>query len=243
MSSPTAMRAVPLLCLCLAGCTGLFQSKAKPEQIYYMRAPAGAGAPAATATGQGAAAGEATATAAPATALTASIRVGRPVADPGLDTPHIMLVQADHRMNFFSGSRWPAPAPEMVEALAVQTLRASGEWASVEDSASPFPSDYLLQVHVRRFEADYTAGGDAPVTHVILDCILGRRQGREVLATFTVAGSAAASANHLSQVVAAFEQATGTALEALTQQAGQVRRADIQRGAQNADKPLPSISR
>ena len=240
--SAAAARAVPLLCLCLAGCSGLFQSKAKPEQVYYLRAPA-AGAPAAPATGPDSAPGEASAAAAPGAAMPASIRVGRPLAGPGLDTPHIILVQADHRMNFFSGSRWPAPAPTLLEALAVQTLRASGEWASVEDSASPFPSDYLLQLHVRRFEADYTEGTGAPVAHVMLDCTVGRRQGREVLATFTVAGSAAASVNHLSQVVAAFEQATGTALQALAQQAAQVVRADLQRAAQNADKPLPSISR
>jgi hypothetical protein len=28
------LRAVPLLGLCLAGCSGLFESKAKPEQTY-----------------------------------------------------------------------------------------------------------------------------------------------------------------------------------------------------------------
>jgi cholesterol transport system auxiliary component len=219
-----AQRAVLLVCLCLAGCSGLFQSRAKPEQIYYLRAPAAS-------------------TAAPSAAIPLSLRLVRPLADPGLDTAHIMLVQADHRMNFYSGSRWPAPAPELIEALAVQTLRASGEWASVEDSTSPFPSDYLLQVHVRRFDADYTVGGSAPVARVVLDCTLGRRQGREVLSTFTVAGEAAAPANHLSQVVAAFEQATGTALGALAQQAAQVARGDVQRAAQNEDKAPASGSR
>ena len=231
----TAARTMPLLCLCLAGCSGLFQSKAKPEQTYYLRAPAARTA----VTNSPAAAPAATATA----AIPASVRVIHPVAGPGLDTSRIMLLQADHRMNFFSGSRWPAPAPELIQALTVQTLRASGEWASVEDSASPFPSDYLLVVHLRRFEADYAESDSAPVVHVMLDCIIGRRQGREVLSTFTVAGSAAASTNHMSQVVAAFEQATGTALTALAHQAGQVVRADVERAAQNDDKPLPSISR
>jgi cholesterol transport system auxiliary component len=208
-----------LLCLSLTGCSGLFRSNAKPEQIYYLRAPA---APAAASSAVSGAA----ATAAPAAATQVSLRVVRPLADPGLDTTHIMLVQADHRMNFYSGSRWPAPAPEFLEALAVQTLRASGEWASVQDSASPFPADYLLQMHVRRFEADYTQGGEAPSVQVVLDCTVGRRQGREVLATFTVAGSAAAASNHLSQVVAAFEQATGAALNALALQSVQSVRAD-----------------
>ena len=226
MSLRATLRVVPLLCLCLAGCSGLFQSKAKPEQVYYLRRPSAATAPAAS-----------------APAIPVSLRVVRPLADPGLDTAHIMLVQADHRMNFYSGSRWTAPAPELIEALAVQTLRASGEWASVEDSASPFPADYLLQVHLRRFEADYAAAGAAPVARVVLDCILGRRQGRYVLATFTVSGEAAAPANRLSQVVGAFEQAAGTALDALAQQAAQVARGDAQRAAQSEDNASPSNSR
>ena len=237
-SCSAAARTLPLLCLCLTGCSGLFQSKAKPEQVYFLRAPAVASyAPAQPADSAAAA------PAAAAAAMPVSLRVTRPLASPGLDTARIVLVQTDHRMNFYSGSRWPAPATQLVEALAVETLRATGAWTSVQDSTSPFPSDYLLQIHVRRFEADYTEGGGAPVVHVVLDCVVGRRQGREVLATFTASGSAAAVANRQAEVVAAFEQATGTALQSLSQQAERTVRADLQRGAQDADKPLASISR
>jgi len=237
-SCSAAARTLPLLCLCLTGCSGLFQSKAKPEQVYFLRAPAVATSAPAAQPGDSAVASAA----APAT-MPATLRVTRPLASPGLDTARIMLVQTDHRMNFFSGSRWPAPVTQLVEALAVETLRATGAWTSVEDSASPFPSDYLLQIHVRRFEADYTEGGGAPVVHVVLECVVGRRQGREVLATFTASGSAAAAANRQAEVVAAFEQASGTALQSLSQQAERAVRADLQHGAQNADKPLAAISR
>ena len=262
-----AARAVPLVCAALSGCTGLFQSRTHPEQIYYLRAPAGgASAIAAGATaapgGTAALAGAAAATggaapaesAAPAAEAPApgaapvppgrdvSLRVGHPLAVPGLDSPHIMLLQSDHRMNFYAGSRWPSAAPDVLEALAVQTLRSSGAWASVEDTASPFPSAYLLQLAVRHFEADYTSGDAAPVVHVTLDCIIGRGEGREVVATFTASGSAAAAANRLSAVVAAFEQASGTALEALAQQAAQAVRADTQQ-AQNGASPAPSSRR
>ncbi len=223
---------VPLACLWLSGCGGLLHSSAKPEQIYYLRAPAASPAAAANqAAGSEATAG--TAAAAPMPGMPVSLRIARPAAGPGLDTPHIMLVQADHRMNFYSGSRWPAPAPEVIEALAVQTLRASGAWASVEGSASPFPSDYLLQINVRRFEADYSEGGEAPVARVVLDCIVGRRQGREALGTFTVSGSAAAPANRLGEVIAAFEQATAAALQSLAQQAELA----VRSAAQHASQP------
>jgi len=129
-----------------AGCSNLFHSDAKPEQTYVLRAPGPADAPAVTA-----------ATPAPLAEL-GSIQVLHPVGAPGLDGPHIILVQADHRMNFYVGSRWAAPLPDVIEALAVETLRAAGEWQSVQDSSSAFPPEYVLQVSVRRFEADYTAG-------------------------------------------------------------------------------------
>lgn len=208
----------------LGGCT-FFHSSAPLEQVYYLRAaPAEAG------------------TAAPA-ADAPSLRVGRALVAPGLDTAHIMLVMPDHRMNFYTGSRWPAPLSEVVEALMLQTMRASGNWSSVEGSTSGFPSNYLLQCSVRRFEADYTAGGTAPSAEVALDCLIGRREGREVLTTFSVAGSAAASANRMAEVVAAFEQASRSALAALSQQVFAAVRSDREHAAQNGAKPDASINR
>lgn len=221
--SVRAAAAAPLL-LALGGCAGLLHSTAPPEQVYYLRAP------------------EAAAAAVPASA-SASLRVGRVSAAPGLDSPRIMLLRADHRMDFYAGSRWPAPAPEVIGALAVQTLRGSGAWTSVEDSTSPFPSDYVLQLLVRRFDADYGDAAAAPVVQVTFDCIIGRREGRDVVATFTVSGSAPAAANRLGAVVAAFEQASTGALNALAQQSAQAVRADQQRTPQNGENPEASMRR
>jgi ABC-type uncharacterized transport system auxiliary subunit len=110
----------------------------------------------------------------------------------------------------------------------------------VQDSGSPFPSDYLLQITVRAFDADYSAGVAAPDVHVMLDCIVGRRDGRAVIATFLASGSASAAANHLGDVVSAFEQATGTALLSLSEQSLAAVRADAARPNQNATSPAAS---
>jgi cholesterol transport system auxiliary component len=228
----------------LGGCGGLFRSTAPPEQTYYLQAPAAPG-PAAASAAPSAGALSDSAAAQPAPV---SVRVIHPVTAPGLDSPRIMLVQADHRMNFYAGSRWPSALPDMVGALTVETLRGSGDWASVEDAASPFPSDYLLQITVRRFNADYGSGGTAPMVYVTFDCSIGRREGRELVATFTAAASAPAASNRLSEVIAAFEQAAGAALSSLSQQAIQAVRAEragaaAHRAAQNEANPLPSSNR
>lgn len=197
-----------VLCVLLSGCSGLFNSTRQPDQTYYLRAAGGA--PAATATATAVAPGS-----------RASLRVEQPVASPGLDSSHIMLVQADHRMNFYAHSRWPGTAPQVIGALAVETLRTSDVWDSVQDSTSPFPANYLLHITLRRFDADYSGAGAAPEVHVLLDCTIGRREGREVIASFMVQGTAMAAADHMSDVVAAFEQASGAALTSMSQQAGE----------------------
>ena len=96
-------------------------------------------------------------------------------------------------------------------------------------SASAFPSDYVMQVTMRRFEADYTGGGAAPEVHVVFDCMVGKREGREVVASFLAEGAAQASANRLAAVVAAFETATNTALDSMSMQAAEAVHASMGR--------------
>ena len=214
--APCDLLAPILLSLAVAGCSSLLRSDAPPVQVYTLRAAA--------------APSDGTADTHPAVA--ASLRVAHPLAAPGLGTSQIVLLQPDHRMNVYAASAWAADAPALIESLATQTLRAADEWTSVEDAESPFPSDYLLQISIRRFDADYSAGTEAPPTvHVTLDCTLGAEEGRTVLASFVAEGSAPAGANKLSEVVAAFQRAADQALASLSQQAFAAARAPSSRRA------------
>jgi ABC-type uncharacterized transport system auxiliary subunit len=195
----------------LMGCAGGLHSDSPATQVYVIRA---------TSHPQAA-----------ANAPTFSLHIVRPVADPGLDSDHIVLVQADHKMSYYVASRWPADLPSVVESLAVDTLRGRGAWSTVQPSSSAFPADYLLQIVIRRFEADYSAGGSAPEVHVVLDCTVGRRVGREIVGSFIAEGSSTAAANRLGDVVAAFEVAANQALIAIGTQ------------TQKVDSPVPSMTR
>lgn len=199
------LRLAPILLgLGIAGCASYLRSDAPPVQVYTLRA--------------GAESSDASAGAHPGRAP--SLRVAHPLAGPGLGTSQIVLLQPDHRMNVYAGSAWAADTPSLVESLATKTLRASGDWSSIENADSPFPSDYLLQISVRRFDADYSAGAGAPPTvHVTLDCTLGSESGRRIVASFVASGSAPAAANRLSEVVAAFQRAADQALTSMSRQA------------------------
>lgn len=196
---------VPVLMgLAVAGCSSLLRSSVQPVQVYTLHAPSASSDRSAD----------------PIAVMDASVRVAHPLAGPGLGTSQIVLLQPDHRLNVYAASAWAADAPALIESLAADTLRGSGEWRSVEDAESPFPTDYLLQISIRHFDADYSGGADAPPTvRVTLDCTLGKEEGRDIVATFVASGSAVASANRLGEVVAAFQQATDAAMASLSQQA------------------------
>jgi cholesterol transport system auxiliary component len=191
----------------LSGCSGLLHSDSPPVQIYVLRA---AVSPTLAANEQAQA----------LDAARASLQVLRPQADPGLSSELITLVERDHRMDHYAGSSWPGALPDVVETLAIDTLRASSQWSAVHDAPSPFSADYLLQINIRRFEADYTAGGEAPKVYVTLDCTIARRIGRELLTSFVAEGVADAEANKMSAVVAAFEKAANQAVAAMAQRSG-----------------------
>jgi cholesterol transport system auxiliary component len=145
-------------------------------------------------------------------------------------------------MSYYAASRWPAPLPELVEAMTVDTLRSSDAWSTVQDSSSAFSSDYILQIVIRRFEADYTENAGAPTVHVVFDCTVGKRAGREILASFISESSATAADNRLTDVMSAFERASNQALGDLAGRALRTVRAQLH-PAQNVETPVPSITR
>lgn len=195
---------VPLATLMLiTGCAGGLQSNAPPSQTYILRATPAPASGDTVSTGQ-------------------SLQIGRVTTDPGLGSDRIVLVQTDHRMGFYAASRWAAELPDLVETLAVATLRATGEWDAVYAFPNSLATDYLLQIAIRRFEADYTAGGGNPTVQVTLDCTVVRRSGRDQVASFVVQGSAPATENRLAAVVAAFERAANEALASMAQKTAEV---------------------
>jgi cholesterol transport system auxiliary component len=187
-----------------SACSG-FRSGEAPTVTYNLRAAAAApaGAPAA-----------------PGRLQAFSLRVLAPVAGPGLESDAILLTAADRRLEHFAASRWAAPAPTMLGSLVAETLRNRGLLAAVHDDAAPFPSDYLLRVTIRRFDADYAGGTSAPpAVTVVLECSLGTRADRKLLTTFVAQAAVRADDNRMGAVVAAFERATQDALGKLADQA------------------------
>ena len=207
-----ALRAVSAsgIALVLAGCLSGLHSSAPVVQSYVLSAAPPA---AATPSADAAPSGDATPQQA-ARPPGPTLQVERPIAAPGLDTDQIAVLQSEQRLSSYVASRWAVALPELIESLTVQTLRDTREWQSVEGSHTVFPAQYRLQLTIRHFEADYSAGKGPPLVHVQLEVMIQRRADRELIGSFDVERTERAAEDRLAPVVAAFQRATTAALAA-----------------------------
>ncbi len=192
---------MPLLA---GGCISALHSNQIAQQEYVLT-PAAA-APGTTISGT-AVAGDATAT----------LQVLLPMAAAGLGTDGIAVIRPGQRLDYYIGARWAAPAPAMLQMLAVEALRRQGRFALVEPEGGPFDARYVLNLELVHFEADYSGTGP-PTVRVALVGTLGRRGARSVAASFTARSAVMADADRMQAVVAAFERATDAALAQLATQ-------------------------
>jgi cholesterol transport system auxiliary component len=189
-----------LLALGLAGCTGnLLRSDAPAAQTYRLAAPAVAAAPAGP-------------------ALPLALVVQRPRAPGALDTERVAVGAAGNRFDYYSAARWAEPAPQMVQQQLVAALSATGRFGGgVFAAPARVPAEMSLDVELRRFEAvtsgaDATAAGAAPTVHVQVQASLVDSRRGALVTSFVAEAAVPATANRMSAVVAAFDQATSQVL-------------------------------
>lgn len=188
------------LALC-AGCSGTFTSKAPVSHAYVLRSAMVTGGDHGAATPP---------------AFDGTLRIRRPIPAPGFETDRILLLRDGRELDFYATGHWAAPIPDMIEALTVESLRRAAYFSAVYGENSPMRSEYFLQIVVRNFVAEYTGDANSPVVRVTLDCTLGQRLDRSVMASFIADGQALAAANRMNEVVAAYEAALQQAVAGIS---------------------------
>jgi ABC-type uncharacterized transport system auxiliary subunit len=143
---------------------------------------------------------------------------------PGLNTDRIALLRSGDRLDYYAGSRWSAPLADVVSDLLLGVFRADAAWGAVADERSSLNTDYLLQVSVDRFAAEYASDKAPPQVWVKLQCLLIRRSDGTLLGSFAVTGSEPARENRMPSVIAAFSAAAGQAVAAAVTQSDQLLR-------------------
>jgi len=167
-----------------AGCFGGLKNEAPAPRIYRVDAPAlEAGS-----------------------ALPADLSVVVERTAPGLDGDGIAGRWPGKRLDYIAGARWASDLAGLLQSALVESFQDSGRLRSVQGDVGRFGATHTLVIEVRRFEADYTAGG-VPVAQVELAVTLGRNANRQVLASFSAAASESAAENRQTSIVAALDAA------------------------------------
>jgi len=178
--------------MAVTGCANsLLDSRAEAPQVYRLTA-----APAAPGGGS----------------LPAALSVARPRAVSSLDTNRIAVVSGAGAFDYFAGLRWSEPAPQMLQRVLVEALAADGRFATTVAAPTRVPAEYLLDVELREFTAFYAAADAPPRVRVqwqvtLVDPHAGRR-----IASFLTEGTATAAAQRRDALVAAFQQASQSAV-------------------------------
>ena len=180
--------------LCTACVGSVLKSDNEAPDLYRLAAPSASGAGAGP-------------------ALAQAITVARPRSASSLDTERIAVTTPGHRFDYLAGARWADAAPQMVQQILVDTLNAGGRFATAVAAPSRVPTDLLLDVELRHFEASYASVGEPPRVLVELQGnLVDVRRGARI-ASFDSRAEATAARNDRTAVVAAFEDATARAAQ------------------------------
>jgi cholesterol transport system auxiliary component len=170
----------------LSACTGSLLETDAPPNVLYVIEPA----PAPTS----------------ATAeLPVDLSIGRPDVAPGLDTNRIAVLKG-RQLDYYRAARWGGSTTEVVQTFLVDSLEDQRLFRSVTAEQARVAGDYVLDVEVRDFQAEYTGDG-LPVVRVKMLGRLIRVGDRELAATVAAEATAPATDNRMHAVAAAFESA------------------------------------
>ena len=202
------MKRIALLLIATGLCTACVGSVLKSDNeapdLYRLAAPSASGASAGT-----------------GATLAQAITVARPRSASSLDTERIAVTTPGHGFDYLAGARWADAAPQMVQQMLVDALLAGGRFATAVAAPSRVPTDLLLEVELRHFEAVYAGVDDPPRVLVELQVnLVDVRRGARV-ASFESRAEATAARNDRNAVVAAFEDATARAAQDAALRAGE----------------------
>ncbi len=149
------------------------------------------------------------------------ISVSRPDLAAGLDSDRIAVLRG-RLLDYYRGVRWGTRAIELIQTLVVDSLEDQKLFRSVTPEQARVAGDYVLDLQVRDFQAEYADGADRPVVHVALVGRLIRIIDRELVATVSSQAHSEAEEERMSAVTAAFERASHEAIVDLGKQVAAV---------------------
>lgn len=137
-----------------------------------------------------------------------ALQVLEPSTSPGLDSVRIPVMKGEQQLDYYSGVKWAAPAPVMMQSVLVNSFEKSGVFTSVSTESEVVHNDLQLTTDIRDFQVTDTQKGHIQIRLVSK---LVNMDSRKVLATIPVEKSLTPKAYKMEEIVAAFNSAASEA--------------------------------
>ncbi|HEX2494286.1 MAG TPA: ABC-type transport auxiliary lipoprotein family protein, partial [Steroidobacter sp.] len=134
------------------------------------------------------------------------LAISLPDVAPGLDTNRIAVLTG-RQLDYYRAARWGGLTSEVVQTFLVDSFEDQHLFRSVTSDQTRVAGDYILDVALRDFQAEYSGSERAPSVHVKMIGRLIRVVDRELVATIDAEARASAGDNRMRAVAAAFERA------------------------------------
>lgn len=190
---PIAAALIGLVALSLAACVSLFP-KAKPVQLYSFKAA------------------DAAAAAAPTPPAVTVLRA--PTVFTRSAASDRILTRTGSTVAYIADARWSAPASQLFD----EALSAAFDSSKVRlaTRGEPSPTDAVIRVEVRAFEAVYRDGAEAPPTVVVeARATLTSLKDRSIVGTQLFRAEHKASDNRTGPIVDAYDAAVADVMTQL----------------------------
>lgn len=166
----------------------------------------------------------------------ADISIGRPDVAPGLDTERIAVLKG-RQLDYYRAAQWGGRMTEVVQTLLVDSFEDQQLFRSVTSEQARVPGEYVLDVSVRDFQAEYAGASAAPTAHVTIIGRLIRVTDRQLVETFAATAQSKATDNRMTDVAAAFETAAHKVVLELAQKTAATIAADTSKAKSAGTNP------
>ncbi len=143
--------------------------------------------------------------------------VERPITSAGLNSHRIALQRTPVTLDYFAHANWTDAVPELVQDLLIESFENTGKIKAVSRESTQLRADYVLQLELRDFQAEYDTAGKPPLIHVRLSDKLIRMPDRSIVGSNTVERSVRAESGDMASIVLAFDEALGKVMKRIVE--------------------------
>lgn len=143
-----------------------------------------------------------------------NLAISRPLARDEYDTKRIAIMLAKTRLTYYTGAVWASPLPDQLRAFLIEDLSRFSQLTVVESEGDDGSASQTLELTIHDASV---VNVSQPSAHLRMTAVLRDARSHHVLTRIRVNESVPAEANHMAEIVEAFNQAAANASRKITQ--------------------------